>query len=239
MSRISDIPTLKPLDAHVWIFPTNISAGQCTEFRKLLSSAECARADRFVFEADRIRFIASHGVLRIRLGAYCSANPETLVFGMGTHGKPRLLEPSTPIQFNLSHSGTRAGLVVTAGIRCGIDIEEVRSEVSDQAIAERFFCARENEWLQSLPSEERMRGFFRLWAVKESILKADGKGISIPLSAVDTSNILSRTSPHVSLSNGGQALSLWVGELDAGKGYTAALAVEGDAPTVLVFREAP
>ncbi len=80
------------------------------------------------------------------------------MFGEGSHGKPFLLEPSLPIQFNLSHSGTRAALVVTRNIRCGIDIEQVRSEISDQDIAERFFCARENEWLQSLPEDQRIRG---------------------------------------------------------------------------------
>ena len=159
------------------------------------------------------------------------------MFGEGTHGKPFLLEPSLPIQFNLSHSGTRAALVVTLNVRCGIDIEQVRSEISDQDIAERFFCARENEWLQSLPEDQRIRGFFRLWSVKESILKADGKGLSIPLSDVDTSNVLDRTSPNVSLPNGGRLLSLWVGELHATEGYTAALAVEGKAPRVRIFQE--
>jgi len=235
MSGIPDIPALTPNDVHVWMFPTDISADQCAELRKILSPEECARADRFMFESDRFRFIASHAELRIRLGAYCATPPETLAFGAADHGKPFLLEPSIPIQFNLSHSGTRAALIVTPGMRCGIDIEKMRSRISDRAISERFFCARENRWLQSLPSGERVRGFFRLWAVKESILKADGKGLSLSLSAVDASDVLSRISPRISLPNGGQALSLWVGELDAGQEYAAALAVEGNAPRIRIL----
>jgi len=210
---------------------------RCAEFRTILSADECARADRFVFESDRIRFIASHGGLRLKLAAYCATRPETLMFGVGSHGKPFLLEPPIPIQFNLSHSGTRAALVVTLNMRCGIDIEKVRPEVSDQAIAERFFCARENDWLQSLPEDQRIQGFFRLWSVKESILKADGKGLSIPLADVDTSNVLARTSSNVSLPDGGRMLSFWVGELHAPEGYTAALAVEGTAPRVHIFQQ--
>lgn len=237
MSRISDAPILEPNDAHVWMFPTNISMDRCAEFRKLLSAEECARADRFVFETDRIRYIASHGELRLKLAAYCAMRPETLMFGLGSHGKPFLLEPSLPIQFNVSHSGSRAALVVTLNTRCGIDIEKVRPEVSGQAIAERFFCVRENNWLQSLPGDQRIQGFFRLWSVKESILKADGKGLSIPLADVDTSNVLARTTSNVSLPDGGRMLSLWVGELDATEGYTAGLAVEGTAPKVQVFQE--
>jgi len=239
MSRASDPLTLEPNDAHVWMFSTDISARECGDFQIILSPDERSRADRFVFESDRIRFIASHGMLRNRLAAYCETRPEALTFGVGSHGKPFLLEPSIPIQFNLSHSGTRAVLVVTPNVRCGIDIEKVRSEVSDQAIAERFFCARENEWLRSLPPDQKIRGFFRLWSVKESILKADGKGMSIPLADVDTSSILARTSANVSLPDGGRVLSLWAGELNAGKGYTAALAVEGNPPTVRIYQDDP
>jgi 4'-phosphopantetheinyl transferase len=237
MSRISEAPTLEANDAHVWIFRTEISKDQCAEFLNLLSQDEIARADRFVFEPDRMRFVASHGWLRMTLGSYCTVHPRNLVFGSGAHGKPFLQTPSIPVQFNLSHSGLRAVLVVTRNMRCGIDIEQVRIEISDQAIAERFFCARENEWLQSLPADQRIQGFFRLWSVKESILKADGKGMSIPLSDIDTSSVLARTSSIVSLPEGGRSLTVWVGELHAPEGYTAALAVEGSAPRVRIIEE--
>ena len=237
MSRIPDAPTLEANDAHVWMFRTEISSNQFAEFRNLLSKDENARADRFVFEPDRMRFVASHGRLRMILGAYSATHPRDLVFDSGTHGKPFLQKPSLPVQFNLSHSGMRGALVVTGSQRCGIDIEQVRPEISDQAIAARFFCSRENDWLQSLPADQRIQGFFRLWSVKESILKADGKGMSIPLADIDTSNILARTSSRISLPDGGGQLSLWVGELHASEGYTAALAVEGSAPGVRIIEE--
>jgi 4'-phosphopantetheinyl transferase len=235
MSRISAAPILEANDAHVWMFGTDISSDQFAVFRKHLSNDENARADRFVFESDRLRFVASHGRLRIILGAYCVTQPRDLVFDSGSHGKPFLKEPPVRIQFNLSHSGSRAALVVTRNMRCGIDIEKIRPEISDQAIAARFFCSRENEWLQSVPSDKRIEGFFRLWSVKESILKADGKGMSIPLADVDTSDILTRISPFISLPDGEEELSLWVGELHATEGYTAAVALEGTAPRVRII----
>jgi 4'-phosphopantetheinyl transferase len=235
MSRISAAPVLEASDAHVWMFRTDISANQFAEFRNHVSKDENARADRFVFERHRERFVASHGRLRMILGTYCATQPRDLVFGSGSHGKPFLKEASVPIQFNLSHSGSRAALVVTRNMRCGIDIEKIRPEISDQAIAARFFCARENEWLQSLPSEQRIEGFFRLWSVKEAILKADGKGMSIPLADVDTSNILAGMSPYISLPDGEGDLSLWVTELHAVEGYTAAVALEGTAPRVRII----
>jgi len=124
----------------------------------------------------------------------------------------------------------------TAG--CGIDIEKGRPKISDQAIAERFFCANENEWLRSLPPDRRVQGFFRLWSVKESILKADGKGMTIPLSAVDTTSVLEGTSPLVSLLNGSRVVSLWVRELYGVEGYTVAIAVESTAPRIQIIEVA-
>jgi 4'-phosphopantetheinyl transferase len=238
MSLLSASASLASNVAHVWMFPTNISTEECAKLLELLSADERARADRFVFESDRIRYIASHGVLRMRLGDCCGKPPASLVFSVGSHGKPALSEPSAPLQFNLSHSGSLAALVVTPNIRCGIDIEKERSEISDQDIAERFFCARENAWLQSLPPDQKARGFFRLWSVKEAILKADGKGLSIPLNDVDATSVVDGTSSYVSLpSDDGNVLSLWVGELRAAHGYTSALAVEGTEPIVRIIQE--
>jgi len=219
---LEPVRILEPNDAHVWIFPTNISTARCTELRKILSPDEVART-------DRIQFIASRGELRIRLAAYCGVQPESLVFGVGPHGKPFLREPASPIQFNLSHSGELAALVVTSGLPCGIDIEKVRSKISDQALAQRFFCARENAWLRSLPADQRRKGFFRLWSVKESILKADGKGISAPLSDIDASGVMDGTCSRIG--------ALWVSELNVAEGYTSALAVENSAPRIHLFQE--
>jgi 4'-phosphopantetheinyl transferase len=125
---------------------------------------------------------------------------------------------------------------VTLGARCGIDIEKVRPNVENLAIAERFFSANETEWLRSRSSDQRALGFFRLWSVKESILKADGKGMTIPLSSIDALNVLDRISPRVSLPDNGCDLSLWVGELHLAEGYTSALAVESRDPRIRILR---
>ena len=235
MNRIPEAPHLEASQVHVWIFSTEISAERFSEFRNFLSKDEIVRAERFKFEADRVRFVASHGALRKILGSYCAAHAQDLVFGLGNHGKPFLTSPILPVQFNLSHSGTRAAIAVTRNTRCGIDIEKVRAQISDQAIAERFFCAREIEWLQSLPAERRSPGFFRLWSVKESILKAVGSGMSIPLSKVDASPVLEGSSSSLSIEDGGELISLWVAELQSIEGYTAALAVEGNRPEVRII----
>ncbi|HDS1086067.1 TPA: 4-phosphopantetheinyl transferase family protein, partial [Stenotrophomonas maltophilia] len=48
-------------------------------------------------------------------------------------------------------------------------------------IVQRFFHPEEVAWLQSLDEAGREHWFFRVWCVKEAILKAHGQGISFGL----------------------------------------------------------
>jgi 4'-phosphopantetheinyl transferase len=68
----------------------------------LLSGDERLRADRFHFQGDRQRFIASRGTLRCILSAHIGLPPEGLEFQYGSSGKPTLSQDCNPIdlQFN-------------------------------------------------------------------------------------------------------------------------------------------
>src|SRR5215472_2261792 len=48
---------------------------------------------------------------------------------------------SDPIEFNLSHSGSRALLAFTRGREVGVDIEQIRNNLDFEALARRFFSA--------------------------------------------------------------------------------------------------
>jgi len=234
------IQFLEPHEVHVWVVSTDIATEEYRNCRAILSIDERARADRFAFELDRTRFVASHGQLRMKLGEYCDTRPENLQFGAGTHGKPYLADPVTPLQFNLSHSGSLAVIAVTHGSPCGVDIEIERSKINTEAIAGRFFCVSENAWLRSLPAPKGRHGFFRLWAVKEAILKAAGKGLSQPLSSIDTTKLMLGTSASISFpDSGSRSRAFWVKELNVEGGYTGAVALETvavDSPRVQLFR---
>ena len=51
----------------------------------------------------------------------------------------------------------------------------------DLSIASNFFSRKECSDLFNLPNKEQRDYFFRLWVLKESFIKAEGKGLSIPL----------------------------------------------------------
>lgn len=100
-------------------------------------------------------------------------------FVFGPYGKPALRESTAP-RFSLSHSGDRA-LCALSDAEIGCDLEKLRRPALP--IVERRFHPREAAWLFSLPEREQARAFFRLWTLKESYLKATGRGLSLPLSA--------------------------------------------------------
>lgn len=100
---------------------------------------------------------------------------------LSKHGKPYLKCGST--FFNFSHSGEYVAAVFSDA-EVGVDIEMHR-EVNLK-IAERYFKTSEYEHLCSISDcEVRQKEFFRLWVRKESLLKAVGVGLCVPLNSFE------------------------------------------------------
>lgn len=153
----------------------------------LLSAEERQRAARFRFDRDRDDFIAARGILRILLGRYLNAAPEELLFDYNAHGKPHLREAAkhARCRFNLSHSHGLALFAFSRRRELGVDLERIRSDIEVEAIADRFFSARERHLLQALPPAERLSAFFVCWTQKEAYVKARGKGLGFGLDQFD------------------------------------------------------
>jgi 4'-phosphopantetheinyl transferase len=144
----------------------------------------------------------------------------------GTHGKPFLASPDDGLDFNLSHSGRWLLFAFARGRAVGVDVESMDRAVDWDAVARRFFSAREQAALQSLPAEQRRGAFFRCWTRKEAYLKATGQGVTLGLSRF-----------AVTLAPGGPAALAWVEEgdpqgwsiadVDPEPGYAGALCAQG------------
>lgn len=217
----------------IWLLSVQINAEEREIYERVLSKEEVVRAGRFIFEADRARFITARGGLRWLLSSYCAVRPEALVFQLGDHGKPSLAIPPGTARFNVSHSGDYVLIGITAGSECGVDIEYSRAHLSEQQIAEHFFCPREVEWLR-----KNERGFVRLWTAKEAFIKAVGRGLSIPLSNFDITNVMLGDGSGIVLKTPGlEPRSVWVTELDLVEPYAAAAAVIGMPRTIRLMPE--
>ncbi|HEU5281164.1 MAG TPA: 4'-phosphopantetheinyl transferase superfamily protein [Gammaproteobacteria bacterium] len=148
--------------------------------KSLLSPDEQKRASQFHFEHHRTHFIAARGFLRLTLGFILNQDPKNLVFTYGKHQKPALKNEA--LQFNLAHSGELAVLATHPIHPLGIDIEQVQTQ-NKRDIAERFFSAEENAFLNRCSDQEQNDAFFALWARKEAVVKAIGTGLQQSLSS--------------------------------------------------------
>jgi len=181
---------------------------------RLLSAEEAGRARALRSPEHRRRFVTAHGWLREVLGRYVGAAPESLWFTRSEDGKPSLVDPrggEAGLRFNLSHSGEVGLIAIGRGREVGVDVEEIKARRDVVGLARRALEPAAARELEGLGVEERVAGFHRLWARHEARLKCLGSGLT--------------GSPR--------AGSLQVFDLDAGAGYAAAVAVEGEGETAL------
>lgn len=93
------------------------------------------------------------------------------------------------VYFNISHSGDFVAVAVSDD-EVGCDIQEIRPY--NPKVAERNYCENEKGLIEE--SEDKDDIFIRFWALKESILKFTGKGLSGGLSNYDFSPYSGRES---------------------------------------------
>jgi 4'-phosphopantetheinyl transferase len=210
--------------ADVWFLAADMT-NEISNQIVMLSDLERLRAVGFRSSVDRNRFISTHWALRSVLAAYCKVDPESLVFGANIFGKPHLMTPQNNIAFNLSHSGCYGTIVITNGMPCGIDIENIRRPAATDAIAANYFSRPENEWLCHLSEEERVAEFFRIWTLKEATLKALGTGLSSDISKINVMAFLKGYDAYID--SGYEQTRYWARQLNLAEDYMAAVVIQG------------
>lgn len=176
------------IDTHeIHVFAAPLSGPISEERAAVLNADERERANRLISPLHRQYFIAAHVVLREILGHYLEAAPASIQFTFGAHRKPALAAPfEDKLHFNLSHSEDMAVYAITTSGAIGVDIEKIRPD-NKIDVADRFFSPAEKSALATLPSAQQIAGFYHVWSRKEAIIKANGKGLAIPLSSFSVS----------------------------------------------------
>lgn len=85
--------------------------------------------------------------------------------------------PDMNIDFNISHSGKYVLCAMSKQLKVGIDIEE-HKEVSLNDLSK---VMTPDQWRIIYSASEPLKMFYRFWSIKESVIKADGCGLKIPL----------------------------------------------------------
>jgi 4'-phosphopantetheinyl transferase len=125
-------------------------------------------------------------LLRGVLAKYLEEAPNTVPISTTDFGKPILSNDqdnnqrsfSHRIYFNLSHSGDFVVLAISHHSDIGIDIEQIRLLPDYEEIMSKDFTPSSLPRLRRIPKESQALAFWKAWVRKESVVKAEGSGIS-------------------------------------------------------------
>ncbi|MCJ8518623.1 4'-phosphopantetheinyl transferase [Pseudorhizobium tarimense] len=228
----SDVQPAASIEVDVWTWSLDAPLADCSGLYQVLSDDERVRAERFLRDVDRRRYIVGRAALRRILGAYLGIDAKSICFVYNSWSKPELdLLNDAKLSFNLSHSAAEAILAVSAHAVIGVDIEEIRPIEDD--VERHFFSSAECHSLAALPQSERIGGFYRCWTRKEAFVKAHGAGLSVPLDSFDVClaekgrRLLKRLDPHIGLLTDWTLLNL-----DVADGFCGALAIHSKGRNV-------
>ena len=227
MTTSAPLPALRPGVTYLW---TVWIGGRPTPGeRSILSPDEAARADRFVFDRDRSRFVACRKVLRTLLSHYLGVQAPEVVLEYTRYGKPYLPRTSgrEPLEFNVSHCEDWALIGITPGRRLGVDLERLRVLDDLDGLARSVFSPRELAVLAKLPEEQRSEAFFNCWTRKEAFIKACGEGLSHPLQEFDVTLAPGEPAAILAIRSGEGSVGDWsLTDLRLLPGYIGAAAAD-------------
>ena len=149
---------------------TLLQAQTIEQWFKLVPSFIEEQVLRYRFEKDRLRVLGGKLLIKHALNTYTEE-----LKGLKKTDKGRLYFKDVDFDFNISHSGDMVVLAFAVQNRIGIDIELHRKIGYENF--ERNFTAQ--EWETILSAKNGKQQFFDFWAIKESVIKADGRGFEV------------------------------------------------------------
>lgn len=125
------------------------------------------KIDRLISKEAKIRSLAA-GFLLLKALERRGLSDNAVIY---EGGKPCVAREN--VYFNLSHSGKRA-MCVASENEVSCDCQEIG--LYNKNLAKKYFFEREITAIER--AEDKNAEFCRIWTLKESLLKLDGKGIS-------------------------------------------------------------
>ncbi|KAK3841398.1 MAG: 4'-phosphopantetheinyl transferase superfamily [Linnemannia gamsii] len=170
-----------------------------------LPKIECDRLLQFRLEDDMRRALIGRLMIHAFFAAYHGCRWDKLVFSRSEANKPILLQPEhlTRVSFNISHHGDWVILVgdtsLESTFRLGVDVMDFQEQVPGESFDTFSACfldqftADEVAFMKNAPADPssptgtgpQLKRFYRMWCLKESIVKALGVGIDFNLKSFE------------------------------------------------------
>jgi 4'-phosphopantetheinyl transferase len=132
---------------------------------------------RYIRWQDKHAHLFGKLLLLKGLQMYKYGNEALMYINYNKYDRPFL---NDHIDFNISHSGKYVVFTITKDAKLGVDVEEVKKiefeDFKEVMTDEQWKCIRS--------ADNSYKEFFKYWAIKESVIKADSRGLSIPLTNI-------------------------------------------------------
>jgi len=165
------------------IFAFNInnrlSKNIITKFMNLISKDKYVKIKKLKCKEDVQRSLIAEILIRYIIFKRYKISNNEISFVFNEYGKP-FLNNINNFYFNISHSGEWIVCAIDSNY-IGIDIEFIKP--IDFEIAQRYFSEKEYSYFLAKKDSDKLNYFYDLWTLKESFIKAVGKGLSIPLNS--------------------------------------------------------
>jgi len=221
-------------DVHLWfaydneIETTLLSRNYFT----ILSGDEREICDGFHFEKHRRQYIATRLLVRNVLSGYVNhIGPDKWCFKFNKWGKPYIANASgkiPDIRFNVSHCDGLIVMALTLGNDIGVDVEDSQRDFDISSVVDSVLSFDEMKSLGNVENRPGRDLFWDIWTLKESYIKAVGRGLSIPLQGIS----FDLSDEHVIIAhlgdaepNAGYEIRFW--QIGPTGRYRIALAVRG------------
>lgn len=172
--------TLEPDEVHVWTLAvTKSDQKHIKRLAHVLCPDEIDRLKQITHKQSKREYQAAHILCRMMLSNFSDLAPADWLFTKGEYGRPEINEELNhqSLRFNISHTNGLVACALSTKHDIGIDVEwRSRSNMID-TIAKRNFSNSELSYFKNSPPTEQRMVFFSFWTLKESYIKAIGKGL--------------------------------------------------------------
>ncbi|PGD99984.1 4'-phosphopantetheinyl transferase family protein [Bacillus pseudomycoides] len=159
--------------------PYFIDENRYNALLSLVSTEKKKKINRYVKKEEAYRSLLGDVLIRSVICKQYKIFNQDIKYDYNEYGKP-YWKGSNHFSFNISHSEDWIVCIVDK-FPVGIDIEKICP--ANLEIGSHFFSDEEVEDLNAKSSFGKVDYFYDLWTLKESYIKAIGKGLSIPLNS--------------------------------------------------------
>lgn len=158
--------------------PAPLSSNDFHALLRRLPPSQQARVQRYVRWQDQHTCLFSRLLVQYALRTIGETRDLLATWQLDAQGRPYV---NAALDFNIAHSETCAMCALTQQGRVGLDIEYQRP-LEWQGFQRIMSSA---QWDSLHASTDALSLFYQWWTLKESVAKADGRGLSLGLAQIE------------------------------------------------------